>query len=69
MEVAIGKFPFPPEGNPLSIFELLEYVVHEPMPKLPKDEFSSEFVDFVSKRYVRFNLVLCTLPTEFLSPA
>lgn len=50
MELALGRFPFPPEGKPLSIiFELLEYIVHEPVPTLPKGEFPPIFEDFIAK--------------------
>ncbi|XP_052792827.1 dual specificity mitogen-activated protein kinase kinase 1-like isoform X2 [Mya arenaria] len=34
---------------PMAIFELLEYIVHEPPPSLPKGKFSDEFVDFVDR--------------------
>ena len=51
MEVAIGRFPFPPDSRPLSVFELLEYIVNEPAPQLPAEHFSHEFADFVAKWY------------------
>ncbi|XP_013381692.1 dual specificity mitogen-activated protein kinase kinase 1 isoform X2 [Lingula anatina] len=34
---------------PMAIFELLEYIVNEPPPTLPKSAFSPEFEEFVSK--------------------
>jgi len=49
MELAMGKFPFPPDGKPLAQLELLEYIVHEVLPLPPKDEFSVEFIDFIEK--------------------
>lgn len=33
----------------LAIFELLEYIVNEPPPTLPKGRFSDEFIDFVDR--------------------
>ncbi|KAL5005244.1 hypothetical protein ScPMuIL_018700 [Solemya velum] len=43
------NFPHPPsEGpRPMAIFELLDYIVNEPPPTLPKGKFSEDFVDFV----------------------
>ncbi|KAF4532841.1 hypothetical protein B566_EDAN014798 [Ephemera danica] len=41
---------FPPGTNgprPMAIFELLNYIVNEPPPKLPASYFSAEFKDFV----------------------
>jgi mitogen-activated protein kinase kinase len=49
MEVAIGKFPFPPDGKPMSIFELLEFIINEPVPRLPEGAFSSRFEDFMTQ--------------------
>ncbi|XP_052697096.1 dual specificity mitogen-activated protein kinase kinase 1-like isoform X2 [Crassostrea angulata] len=34
---------------PMAIFELLEYIVNEPPPTLPKGKFSDLFIDFVEK--------------------
>ncbi|ORZ37507.1 dual specificity mitogen-activated protein kinase [Catenaria anguillulae PL171] len=51
MELATGRFPFPPNGEEeknLAVIELLEYIVNEEVPKLPSNTFSSEFEDFVS---------------------
>ncbi|KAL0074154.1 kinase-like domain-containing protein [Phycomyces blakesleeanus] len=36
MELALGRFPFAPENKPLAIFELLQHIVNEPEPTLPK---------------------------------
>lgn len=33
----------------MAIFELLDYIVNEPPPTLPKGRFSDEFIDFVDK--------------------
>lgn len=37
----------PLEPRPMAIFELLDYIVNEPPPRLPKGDFSPEFVDLV----------------------
>uniref|UniRef100_A0A0B6ZVK9 mitogen-activated protein kinase kinase n=1 Tax=Arion vulgaris TaxID=1028688 RepID=A0A0B6ZVK9_9EUPU len=44
IEVFTGDGPLP-----MAIFELLEYIVNEPPPTLPKGRFSDEFVDFVDR--------------------
>ena len=44
IELAIGHFPFP---SGLAMFELLQMLVVEPAPRLPEDQFSPEFVNFV----------------------
>eukprot|EP00123_Amoebidium_parasiticum_P014238 comp22406_c1_seq1/m.33495 comp22406_c1_seq1/g.33495 ORF comp22406_c1_seq1/g.33495 comp22406_c1_seq1/m.33495 type:complete len:407 (-) comp22406_c1_seq1:234-1454(-) len=49
-EMAVGRFPIPPEGSKragLAIFELMEYIVNGPAPKLP-NTFSSDFQDFIA---------------------
>lgn len=33
----------------MAIFELLDYIVNEPPPKLPSGVFSTEFKDFVDR--------------------
>uniref|UniRef100_A0A670JE34 Dual specificity mitogen-activated protein kinase kinase 1 n=1 Tax=Podarcis muralis TaxID=64176 RepID=A0A670JE34_PODMU len=38
---------------PMAIFELLDYIVNEPPPKLPSGVFSPEFQDFVNKCLVK----------------
>lgn len=53
MELAIGKFPFPPEGIILPIFDLLQYIVNEPVPPLPEGQFSPEFQDFTNKCLIK----------------
>lgn len=37
------------EPKPMAIFELLDYIVNEPPPKLQHKIFSAEFKDFVDK--------------------
>ncbi|XP_023613564.1 dual specificity mitogen-activated protein kinase kinase 1 isoform X1 [Myotis lucifugus] len=37
---------------PMAIFELLDYIVNEPPPKLPSGVFSLEFQDFVNKWFM-----------------
>ncbi|KAI5857303.1 kinase-like protein [Durotheca rogersii] len=57
MELAIGKFPFAAseqlsdgDGAPAGILDLLQQIVHEPAPKLPKsDAFPSILEDMVQK--------------------
>ncbi|ORE05781.1 Pkinase-domain-containing protein [Rhizopus microsporus var. microsporus] len=49
MELALGRFPFPPEGTPLSIFELLQHIVHEPVPTFPPNKYPQDLTDFVAK--------------------
>lgn len=52
VELVLGKFPFPPNGQPLSVFELLEYIVHEPVPTLSCD-YSTEFRDFIATSLIK----------------
>jgi mitogen-activated protein kinase kinase len=57
MELAIGKFPFDAseqlsddEGQPAGILDLLQQIVHEPAPKLPKsDAFPQILEDMIQK--------------------
>jgi len=55
MELAIGKFPFNNDnadepGGPQGILDLLQQIVLEPAPKLPKsDAFPSILEDMISK--------------------
>jgi len=59
MECALGRYPYPPkeEGSggkkpslkkPLAFWDLLHYIAENPAPKLPRDEFSSEFCHFLT---------------------
>ncbi|KAI9472188.1 MAG: kinase-like domain-containing protein, partial [Benjaminiella poitrasii] len=58
MELALGRFPFPPEGTPLSIFELLQHIVHEPVPEFPPNkEYPSDLKDFVAKWYTFYKKI------------
>ncbi|KAJ2525163.1 Protein kinase C signaling pathway involved MAPKK protein [Coemansia sp. RSA 2049] len=48
IEVSQNQFPFPPPGHPqLSVIELLEYIIHMPVPEMDKLKFSAECCDFV----------------------
>ncbi|XP_065332997.1 dual specificity mitogen-activated protein kinase kinase dSOR1 [Cloeon dipterum] len=60
VEMAIGVYPVPPpdpatlmadaavpQQRPMAIFELLNYIVNEPPPRLPPNHFSTEFKEFV----------------------
>lgn len=56
MELAIGKFPFgndqlnDEDGAPAGILDLLQQIVHEPAPRLPKsDAFPSILDDMIQK--------------------
>ncbi len=56
MELAIGKFPFASEqlsdgdGAPAGILDLLQQIVHEPAPKLPKsDAFPAILEEMIQK--------------------
>ncbi|KAI9225046.1 kinase-like domain-containing protein [Blastocladiella britannica] len=45
MELATGRFPFGEQE--LAVIELLEYIVNEPVPRLPAGTFTPEFDAFV----------------------
>lgn len=59
MELAVGRFPFDTSdtsagdrasAGPMGILDLLQQIVHEPAPKLPKsDAFPKILDDFVAK--------------------
>ncbi|KAI8590874.1 MAP kinase kinase (MEK) [Geranomyces variabilis] len=53
MELAVGKFPFQSEGEPLSVFELLEFIVNEPVPSLPAGKYSAELDAFLAKCLIK----------------
>jgi serine/threonine protein kinase len=40
-------------SQPMAIFELLEYIVNQPPPKLTRNFFSEEFVDFTNRCLMR----------------
>ena len=43
------KTPRSPGMKPMAIFELLEYIVNQPPPKLPYKVFSEDMRDFVDR--------------------
>ncbi|XP_076443732.1 dual specificity mitogen-activated protein kinase kinase 1-like isoform X2 [Babylonia areolata] len=52
LKVARNSLVCPPGADgprPMAIFELLDYIVNEPPPTLPKGRFSDEFIDFVDR--------------------
>jgi mitogen-activated protein kinase kinase len=68
MEMAIGKFPFgsneqsDADCEPAGILDLLQQIVHEPAPRLPKsDAFPSILEDMIQK-------CLCKKPDERPTP-
>ncbi|KAL2911880.1 MAP kinase kinase (MEK) [Polyrhizophydium stewartii] len=66
MELVLGRFPFPPDGRPLSVFEMLEYIVYEPVPTLPPGQFSEAFEDFIARFLIRDPTMRPT-PSELLT--
>ena len=48
MELAIGQYPFRPEGEAMSIFEMLDFITKEELPPLPQ-EFPEDLRDLVNK--------------------
>lgn len=51
LEMAVGRFPYPvtPREHELSAIDLLQCIVHEKPPSLPREHFSAPFVDFVAQ--------------------
>ena len=47
--LAILNFKGRHEPQSMAIFELLEYIVNQPQPTLPKPYFSEDFIDFVDR--------------------
>ncbi|KAJ1961244.1 MAP kinase kinase (MEK) [Dipsacomyces acuminosporus] len=47
MELALGKFPFRPEGEAMTIFEMLNYITTEELPTMSPDEFPKDFCDMI----------------------
>uniref|UniRef100_A0A8C9XC33 Dual specificity mitogen-activated protein kinase kinase 2 n=1 Tax=Sander lucioperca TaxID=283035 RepID=A0A8C9XC33_SANLU len=45
--------PVSSHGPAMAIFELLDYIVNEPPPKLPHGVFTSDFQDFVTKCLIK----------------
>ncbi|RKP22358.1 kinase-like domain-containing protein [Syncephalis pseudoplumigaleata] len=48
MELALGRFPFPPDGKQLAILELLNYIVNEPAPTLPEGMYPEDLSQFIT---------------------
>ena len=49
MELGLGKFPFTSsDGRSLAIFELLQYIVNEPVPALPAGKYPQDYEQFLS---------------------
>ncbi|KAI8342846.1 kinase-like domain-containing protein [Chlamydoabsidia padenii] len=56
MELAMGRFPFPPDGDTsLSIFEMLQHIVNEPVPTFPDDDikYPPPLVHFVGQCLIK----------------
>ncbi|KAJ1935969.1 MAP kinase kinase (MEK) [Linderina macrospora] len=53
MELALGKYPFRPEGETLSIFEMLNYITTEDLPSLSPEQFPKDFCDMVDSCLVK----------------
>jgi len=54
VECALGRYPYSADANaqtgqPVSFFELLDFIVQSPAPQLPADQFSPEFCSFVTE--------------------
>lgn len=47
----MGRFPFPPEGKTLAIFELLQYIINEPIGPLHEEKFPEELAEFTRVWY------------------
>jgi serine/threonine protein kinase len=51
IECALGKFPYPFEGDEvqeLGFWELMKYITMKDSPKLAADKFSEDFRDFIA---------------------
>ncbi|KAI9332296.1 kinase-like domain-containing protein [Zopfochytrium polystomum] len=53
LELAMGRFPFPADGKPLTLFEILQCIVEEPLPTLPAGRFSPEFDAFLARCLIK----------------
>ena len=77
MEMAIGKFPFAAseqlsdgDGAPAGILDLLQQIVHEPAPRLPKsDAFPSILEDMIQRCLSKVPDERPTPQELFVSPA
>ncbi|KAI9322649.1 kinase-like domain-containing protein [Dichotomocladium elegans] len=65
MELALARFPFPPDGDPLSIFELLQHIVNEPVPSFPPNKVPLVLSDFVDKCLVK-DVQLRATPSDLM---
>lgn len=51
VECALGRYPYPlSTGN---FWEIMDQVVSQPAPELPRDVFSPAFLDFIDRWCVR----------------
>ncbi|KAJ1914877.1 MAP kinase kinase (MEK) [Mycoemilia scoparia] len=65
MELAIGQYPFRPEGEAMSIFEMLDFITKEELPPLPQ-EFPEDLRDLVNQ-CLRRDPVQRPTPKELLN--
>eukprot|EP00877_Chromochloris_zofingiensis_P000601 jgi/Chrzof1/10541/Cz05g02170.t1_MAPK2 len=71
LECAVGRFPYPPPGEAittLGFWELLEYIVVEPAPRLPANQFSPELVHFIDQCLQKDAAVRATAPQLLQHP-
>ncbi|KAI8369292.1 kinase-like domain-containing protein [Radiomyces spectabilis] len=52
MELGLGQFPFL-SAKSLSVFELLHYIVNEPVPALPPHQYPADYEQFISMCLVK----------------
>ncbi|KAH3672182.1 hypothetical protein WICMUC_004411 [Wickerhamomyces mucosus] len=72
IELSTGEFPFGKKDTPNGILDLLQRIVNEDPPSLPRTKFSNELCDFVDLCLKRQNerptpLELLDLPRSFLT--
>jgi len=55
LELAVGKFPFESSkgSGPMGILDLLQRIVNEPAPTLPKGRFPKELEDLISRCLIK----------------
>ncbi|CEG81210.1 MAP kinase kinase (MEK) [Rhizopus azygosporus] len=69
MELGLGKFPFTSsDGRSLAIFELLQYIVNEPVPTLPAGKYPQDYEQFLSLCLVKDVQTRAT-PNDLLNTA
>lgn len=61
VELATGTFPYETWVNPI---DQLQQLIHGDPPRLPQEQFSKDFQDFVAKMYVNIVLILCLKKTQ-----